>query len=170
MSRAFVRETDVPQLPDLPARAAPLPPGVRNYITAAGAQRLRAELTDLLTVRRPALIRAEPDDSDAKRELQTLDRRIRYLQEALRRAEIIAVDAAPPDVVRFGSAATVRESDGSETTYRIVGVDEADAEQNGISWLSPLAQALLNARVGARVTLRTPRGTRELEIRAIRAG
>lgn len=164
MSRAFVRESDVPQLLDLPPLASPLPPGVKNYLTAAGAARLRAELTTLFETQRPRLATAAPEDVDAKRELQLLDQRIRYLQESLRTAEVVALPAEPSDRVRFGATVTVRDAAGAESTYRIVGVDESDLDRGHVSWLSPLARALLNARVGDRVSLHTPRGARELTI------
>ena len=112
MSRAFVRESDVPQLPELPPQVSPLPPGAKNYLTPAGAEKLRGELTHLLEVRRPPLASAPPDDMDAKRELQVLDQRIRYLQESLRTAEVVA-PSAENDVVRFGANVTVREKNGA---------------------------------------------------------
>lgn len=167
MSRAFVRESDVPQLPDLPPLASPLPPGARNYLTPRGAQKLRDELAHLHDTERPRLAAAPTDDVDAKHELQVLDQRIRYLQESLRTADVTDVATGPTDVVRFGTTVTVREPDGSHTRYRIVGVDEADPAHNGISWLSPLARALLNAKLNDRVMFKAPRGARELEIIAI---
>jgi transcription elongation factor GreB len=168
MSRAFVRESDVPQLPELPPLVSPLPPGAKNLITPDGAQRLREELARLLETTRPPLAAAPADDLDAKHELQTVDQRIRYLRESLRTAEIIAPEGRQ-DAVHFGAAVTVRENNGAETRYRIVGVDETDLERNWISFLSPIARALLNARVGERVKLKAPRGERELEIVAISA-
>ena len=166
MSRAFVRESDVPQLPELPPKASPLPPGAKNYLTAGGAIRLRAELARLLETARPSLAAAPADDTDAKRELQLLDQRIRYLQESLRTADVVATAAGPTDIVRFGTTITVREK-GTDTRYRIVGVDETNLDRNWVSWLSPIARALLNARVGDRVQFKAPRGARELEIVAI---
>jgi transcription elongation factor GreB len=154
-------------VPELPAQAAALPPGAKNYVTPAGAERLRAELTHLLEVRRPPLAGAASDDLDAKRELQAVDRRIRYLQNGLRTAEVVAPSAGPMDVVRFGATVAVRDVNGDETLYRIVGVDEADASRDWISWVSPLARALMNARVGDKVTFQAPRGARVLEIRSI---
>ena len=167
MSRAFVRESDVPQLPELPPLVSPLPPGARNHITPRGAQRIREELTRLIEVERPRLASAPGDDIDAKRELQILDQRARYLQESLRTAEIAEITPGPTDVVRFGTTVTVRESDGTETQYRIVGVDETDLDHNDVSWLSPIARALLNARAGERVQFKAPRGMRELEVVSI---
>ena len=167
MSRAFVRESDVPQLPELPPQLSPLPPGAKNYLTAAGAEGLRAELARLRDAERPRLASAAPDDIDAKRELQVLDQRLRYLQESLRTAELVATVPGPTDTVRFGTTVTVREQNATETRYRIVGVDETDLDRNWVSWLSPIARALNNARVGERVKFKAPRGMRELEIVAI---
>jgi transcription elongation factor GreB len=164
MSRAFVRESDFPQLPELPPQLSPLPPGAKNYLTPGGAQRLRDELARLLTQERPPLAGAELDDTDAKRALQILDQRIRYLQESLRTAEVSPPPAAPIDTVVFGATVRVREKNGAETTYRIVGVDETDLERNWVSWLSPIARALLNTKLGQRVLFKAPRGTKELEI------
>lgn len=164
MSRAFVRESDFPSLPDLPPVVSALPPGARNYLTAGGAQRLRDELARLHATERPRLAAAPLDDTDAKRELQVLDQRIRALQESLRSAEIPALTPGPSDAVRFGTTVTVRETGDIETKYRIVGVDEIDLDRNWVSWLSPLARALQNARRGETVTLKTPRGARELQI------
>jgi transcription elongation factor GreB len=164
MSRAFVRESDVPQLPELPPLVSPLPPGAKNYLTPRGAERLREELARMADKERPRLAAAPADDVDAKRELQLLDQRIRYLQESLRTAEIVPATPGPTDVVRFGTTATVRENDGTESRYRIVGVDETDLDRNWVSWLSPIARALTNARLGQRVQFKAPRGMRELEV------
>ena len=164
MSRAFVRESDVPQLLELPPLVSPLPPGAKNYLTPAGARRLHAELTRLLETDRPRLASAPADDTDAKRELQILDQRIRYLQESLRTAEVAENPPGPVDVVRFGTTVTVREASGTETLYRIVGVDETDLERNHVSWLSPIARALMNAKRGDRIAFKAPRGLRQLEI------
>lgn len=167
MSRAFVRETDFDQLPDLPPPASALPPGAKNFLTAGGAKKLRDELAQKLNVERPKLASAPADDVDAKRELQALDQRIRYLQECLRTAEIPPRPEPPHEIVRFGATVTVREKEREER-YRLVGVDEADPERNHVSYLSPIARALLNAKRGARVQFKAPRGGRELEIVDIR--
>lgn len=167
MSRAFVRESDFPQLPELPPPVSPLPPGAKNYLTPAGAQRLRDELARLHDRERPRLAGAPADDVDAKRELQVLDQRIRYLQESLRTADVTEVTPGPTDIVRFGATVTVRETAGGETRYRIVGVDETDLDRNWVSWLSPIARALMNAKRGDRVHFKAPRGLRELKITAI---
>jgi transcription elongation factor GreB len=166
MSRAFVRESDFPQLPELPPQPSPLPPGARNFLTPQGAARLRAELAQRTDLERPKLVAAPGDDIDAKRELQILDQRIRYLQESLRTAEIVPPPEGQADAVKFGATVTVH--DGRETArYRIVGVDETDLDRGWVSWLSPIARALLNAKVGDRVRFKAPAGERVLEIRHI---
>ncbi len=149
-------------MPDLPPLASVLPAGAKNYITPDGAQRLRNELERLVREKRPSVSGA--DDSDAKRQLATLDQRIQRLEESLQSAEIVSPPGGDIDVVRFGATVTVREADGEESTYRIVGVDETDIDRGWVSWLSPIARALMNARAGDRVRFKIPSGETELEI------
>lgn len=163
MSKAFTREDDAADSTPLPPPVSSLPPGTKNYLTAAGAERLQGELDRLLTAERPPLA-ARSGDPETRRELQAVDQRIRYLQQSLRSAEVVAPRPEPGEIVYFGAEVTVREKDGTETSYRIVGVDEADPAERRISWRSPLAQALLNARIGDRVTFQAPVGRRELQI------
>jgi transcription elongation factor GreB len=167
MSKAFTRdENEGPEIPDVPPTASVLSPGSKNYITAQGAQKLRDELQKLVEVTRPELVDAR-DDPDAKRQLARLDQRIRQLEESLQAAEIVDPKAGPADVVRFGARVTVRESSGEETTYRIVGVDETDADNNWVSWMSPIAKALLNGKRGQRIRFKFPSGEETLEIEEI---
>ncbi|MEY2518538.1 MAG: transcription elongation factor GreB [Verrucomicrobiota bacterium] len=167
MSKAFTREDDsAPELPDLPPLTSTLAPGAKNYITPAGAGKLRDELQHLIEITRPALADSQ-DDPDAKRQLARLDQRIIQLQESLQLAEIVSAPTGPADVVRFGASVTVRESDGTETTYRIVGVDETDIDRNWISWMSPIAKALLNGKRGERIRFKFPSGEETLEIISI---
>lgn len=166
MSKAFLRESDFEIPPDIPQRAALLPAGVKNYLTEEGARRLQGELDHLLEVQRPALSAGTPDSED-RLELQRVDRRIRHLQNALRSAEIVSPSSSS-DHVRLGNIVTVQESGGDVATYRIVGVDEADLESDWISWRSPLAQALLDARPGDRITFTAPSGQRELRVLEVR--
>ena len=167
MSKAFTRdENEGPEIPDVPPTASVLSPGSKNYITAQGAQKLRDELQKLVEVTRPELVDAR-DDPDAKRQLARLDQRIRQLEESLQAAEIVDPKAGPADVVRFGARVTVRESSGEETTYRIVGVDETDADNNWVSWMSPIAKALLNGKRGQRIRFKFPSGEGTLEIEEI---
>jgi transcription elongation factor GreB len=164
MSKAFTREDD--EVPDDPVGFSPapmLPPGAKNFLTPDGAQRLRAELDRLAQEERPRLASAQ-DDLDAKRELQRLDQRIRYLRLSLVSAEVVPAPPPPHEQVRFGATVTVRDRLGAESRYRIVGVDEIDLERGWVSWLTPLARALHQARRGDRVAFKTPAGPQELEI------
>jgi transcription elongation factor GreB len=163
VSKAFVRESDdEPDPPPFPRAAPPLPPGAKNYLTAAGEHRLREELARLVGVERPRLLAATPD-SETKRELQVLQRRILHLEQVLRTAVVVA-PGGPDDRVRFGATVTVRSRDGGESDYRLVGTEETEVERGWVSWRSPLAQALLNARPGDRVVFASPSGPVELGI------
>ena len=164
MSRAFIRESDdQPEHPTL-ARRAPLPLDTQNCITPDGARRFHGELERLVQTERPRL--AAADDPDAKRQLQELNQRIDLLQQCLESAVVVP---PPTDTTRvqFGATVTVRDRDGEQTRYRIVGVDEADIDRGWVSWLSPLARALLNARLGEHVSFKSPAGMQELVIVAI---
>jgi transcription elongation factor GreB len=154
MSKAFTRESDDgPDLPGPIRPISPLPPGVKNYITAAGAEQLRAELARLAQAERPRPA--------------SLDQRIVQLEAALRSGVVVPVPEKPWDEVRFGATVTVRDRAGEESRYRIVGVDETDVDRDWVSWRSPIATALLNARIGQRVRFRVPAGEQELEVVAI---
>lgn len=168
MSKAFTREeNEGPDLPDLPPLTSTLAPGAKNYITAAGAQKLRDELRQLVEITRPGLAKSS-DDPDAKRQLARLDQRIMQLEESLQSSEIVAAPSGPADIVRFGATVTVRESDGNEVSYRIVGVDEIDLDRGWVSWVSPIAKALLNGKRGERIRFKFPSGEETLEILDIR--
>ena len=163
MSKAFTRESDdAPELPVRPRRPSPLPPGARNYLTADGAQGLREELNRLINIERPRL--AASDNDEGKRQLQSMDERIDYLQQTLGSAVVVNPPAVPDDQVRFGATVTVRNQCGEESRYRIVGMDETDIGRDWVSWLSPIAKALLNARVGQLVRIKLPGGEEQLEI------
>lgn len=164
MSKAFTRESDDDADDRPPARPiAALPPGAKNYLTASGARRLQDELDQLIQVERPRLV-AQGNEPDNRRTVQLCDQRIAQLQGTLASAEIVEPPLPPHDQVRFGATVTVREPDGELASYRIVGVNEVDFEQGSVSWLSPIARALLNARIGQRVHFRIPAGQQELEI------
>ena len=169
MSRAFVKESDAtPDEPDAPPASAQLPPGVKNYMTADGARRMREELERLAQVERPEAARGDPAAAETKRRLQQLDRRIGYLAECLRSAEVLDVASQAMDVVRFGATVTVRNREGIESTYRIVGVDEIDLARGWVSWRSPLAASLMGARAADSIVFRSP--TRDEQLRVTRIG
>ena len=167
MSKAFTRESDDADDQPLPARPnRNLPAGAKNYFTEAGAQQFRADLERLIQLERPALP-VSGDGGETKRQFQIIDQRIRQMQESLESAIVVPRPPPPWDQVKFGATVTVREAGGMQERYRIVGIDEADSDRDWVSWCSPIARALLNARLSQRVRLRVPVGERELEIVAI---
>ncbi len=178
MSKAFTRESD--NEVDEPEFQDRLPAGVKNYITPGGYRRLQAELDQLWKVERPALVQtvawaaSNGDRSEngdyiyGKKRLREIDRRVRFLRKRLEHAEVVdPARRGECDQVFFGASVTVCDDSGSESTYSIVGVDEADAGSGLISWVSPLARALLKLREGEVAMLRTPAGTQELEILSV---
>jgi transcription elongation factor GreB len=181
MNKAFVKESE-DEDDDLPD-AAQLPAGTRNYMTVAGHRRLRDELVHLVKVERPNLVQvvawaaSNGDRSEngdyiyGKKRLREIDRRIRYLTKRIESA--VVVDPAAQENIEqvfFGATVTIIDAEGGEASYQIVGVDEADAGQGRISWLSPLARALMKAREGDQVRFQSPAGWRVLEIIEIRYG
>jgi transcription elongation factor GreB len=165
MSKAFTRESDdAPDLPMAPRRS-PLPPGAKNYLTPAGERQLREELERLTQVERPPLARVT-DDSEVRRQLSVMDQRILDLQQTLQTAVVVPPPAPTENRVRFGATVTIRQR-GEEIRYRIVGVDEADLDRGWVSWLSPIAKALLNAETGQRVKFKFPSGEEDLEILSV---
>ena len=180
MSKAFVKETDEAEeeLPDAPGG---LPPGSKNYITPDGFRRLREELNHLSRTERPRVVetvawaagngdRSENGDYIyGKQRLREIDRRMRFLAKRLENAEIVdPARQSCPDQVFFGATVTYADEKGDERTVTIVGVDEIDADRGRVSWVSPIARALLKAREGDVVELRTPTGINRIEIIGIR--
>ena len=186
MNKAFTREdTPADEDDDTPV-ASPLPPGARNYMTPGGHARLARELDQLVSKERPELVatvawaagngdRSENGDYIyGKKRLREIDRRIRFLVRRLDDAEVVD-PAAPRDEdaesrIYFGATVTVANPQGIERTLSIVGIDEIDTQRGYISWISPMARALLKAREGDTVTLRTPGGVEELEVLSVRYG
>jgi len=190
MSKAFVNEDSAAEeelegeLEDAEGAAddegKALPRGGKNYITTKGLERLKAELHELLTVERPKIVETvawaagngdRSENADyiyGKRRLREIDRRVRFLQRRLDLAEVVDPTQQSGDKVLFGATVTVRNEDEIEKVYRIVGVDETDVKVGKISWVSPIGQALLQAREGDFVTLKTPKGEEELEIVKVR--
>lgn len=164
MSKAFTRESDELDVEPLVARpVSALPAGMKNYITADGAQRIRDELSRLME-ERPGLLTEANGSSDAKRQLQMLDQRIAQLQQSLQTAVVVPRPGHHEDRVKFGATVTVRERGGEQARYRIVGADEMDLDRNWISFFSPMARALMNAEVGQRIRIKLPAGQEELEV------
>ena len=184
MNKAFTRETDDAEDDDVPDSAPLLPAGTKNYMTPGGFARLKSELDRLLGIERPELVatiawaagngdRSENGDYIyGKKRLREVDRRIRFLIKRLDNAEVVDPTARPgaedEDRVYFGATIDVVNGKGEPRTVSIVGVDEIDTARGYISWVSPMARALIKAREGDTVTLQTPGGPEELEIAAVR--
>lgn len=185
MSKAFTREdsgadeTD-DELPDDQKSDPQVPQGTKNYMTPAGATRLREELHKLLHVDRPEMVRtvswaaSNGDRSEngdyiyGKRKLREIDRRIRFLTKRLDAAEVVDPAKQKGPSVLFGAHVQVEDEDGRLKEFQIVGIDEADVRAGKVSWISPMARALLNHREGETVTLRTPKGDEDLLIKRVR--
>ncbi|PXW86027.1 transcription elongation factor GreB [Nitrosomonas sp. Nm84] len=179
MSKAFTKESEDND-DDLDGTPK-LPQGVKNYITPNGHQRLKEEFDQLWKVERPELVKtitwaaSNGDRSEngdyiyGKRRLREIDRRLRFLSKRLDSAEVVdPARRGECDQVFFGATVTICNAKGEEHTYSIVGMDEVDPSSGRISWISPLAKALLKAREGDMVSLHTPVGLEELEVVEIR--
>ena len=179
MSKAFTRESDEAE-EDEAAPEVEQPQGVKNYITPAGYARMHAELKQLLDVERPETVRvvqwaaSNGDRSEngdyiyGKKRLREIDRRIRFLIKRLEIAEVVDSRGQEQERVFFGATVRVRDGAGRVRSVSIVGMDEVDPARGRVSWVSPIARALLKAREGDTVSLRTPSGAEELEIEEIR--
>ncbi len=181
MSKAFTRESDAADDLDDIEEANPIPAGSKNYMTPHGWRRMRDELSHLVKAERPEVTaivswaasngdRSENGDYQyGKKRLREIDRRIRYLTKRLENAEV--VDPAireETDQVFFAATVTYSNSAGEELTVRIVGIDETDHARGLISWISPVARALIKAREGDSVALVTPGGREEIDILEVR--
>jgi transcription elongation factor GreB len=184
MSKAFTSEEAAESDDGDIVEASPLPAGARNYMTPGGFARMRRELDMLVSKERPELVatvawaagngdRSENGDYIyGKKRLREIDRRIRFLVRRLDTAEV--VDPAMPrdddaaSRVYFGATVTVAGGTGGERTVSIVGIDEIDTARGYISWISPMARALLKAREGDTVSVHTPGGIEELDVVDVR--
>jgi transcription elongation factor GreB len=186
MNKAFVKESDAgldddeDDDPSVPA----LPQGTRNYMTTRGHVAMRAEFEHLVKIERPALVqvvswaagngdRSENGDYIyGKKRLREIDRRIRFLTKRLENAVVVdPTEQSNVEQVFFGATVTICDAagaDAAELSYQIVGIDEANASEGRISWISPLARALLKAREGDCVRFESPAGFREVEIVEVR--
>jgi transcription elongation factor GreB len=179
MSKAFTREEET-EFDDELEESSPLPTGSRNYMTPGGFARLKDELTRLTDKERPEVVATvawaasngdRSENADylyGKKRLREIDRRIRFLIKRLDRAEVVDPlarrDADNADQIFFGATVRVSNRSGEERTISIVGVDEIDTARGYISWVSPMARALIKSREGDSVTLNTPGGVEQLEI------
>lgn len=170
MSRAHIDEHAAAPEEEVAPLRIPLPPRARNYMTPEGAERQASELRSLQAGRRPALAvkaAAEPSPGPARRDLAEFDRRIAYLSRMQALLEVVDPATQQSDRVRFGATVTVRVSPGGERRLRIVGVDEVTPESGSVSWISPIARALMGARVGDKVRCELPAGPAGLEVLSI---
>lgn len=174
MSKAFTKESDADE--DEVA-LSPLPAGGKNYITPAGYGRLRAELLGLIDSERPKIVeivhwaasngdRSENGDYHyGKKRLREIDRRIRFLTQRLEIAQITEPSVhRGKDQVFFGATVGYIDQEGLHHQVTILGIDEADTLVGQISWVSPVARALVKSKVGDEVNLITPNGTQVLEV------
>jgi transcription elongation factor GreB len=186
MDKAFTEEPDdESDEPDAAEQAALAKvAGVKNYITPDGLQRLKDEHRFLLTRERPAVTRVvtwaagngdrseNADYQYGKRRLREIDRRIRFLTKRIDAAEIVDPEAprsgAAATRVFFGATVRYANASGTERVVSVVGLDEVDLDRNHISWVSPLARALMKSGAGDRVVLHAPSGTEPLQILEVR--
>ena len=162
MNKAFTKETEAEEA--LPEFVDALPPGMKNYMTPEGAERLQDELAKLRDVERPRLVQAKAD-APAKKRLREVDQRIQYIHQRLQITEVVDQRRRENrDEVYFGASVTYADGAGEEHTVRIVGVDEARLELGEVSWVSPIARTLNGAGEGDVVKLFSPSGIEELEI------
>jgi transcription elongation factor GreB len=154
VSRAFVDESASESREEgAPELKIPLPPGAKNYVTPEGARRLRAELAELGAAPLPRL--------------REVERRIEYLTRMAAIMEVVIPGEKPPERVMFGAAVTVREEGQGERTWRIVGVEESDPARGWVSWVSPLARAMMGKKPGDTVKVALPAGESRLTIISI---
>ena len=165
MSRAFVKESDDDLVAgELPER--PLPPHP-NYVTPRGLELLQARVREL-TERHEQLKREVEENSEARQKLREIDRDLRYFRSQLERAAVVDTTNQPREQVHFGALVTIEDDEGGQQEFTIVGDDEADVAAGKISWASPLAHAMIGARVGDTVVWRRPAGEAEVSIIDIR--
>jgi transcription elongation factor GreB len=181
MSKAFTKESDGDDDDDLPEDMGGLPATAKNYMTPEGFERMRDELNQLMRKERPEVVKVvtwaagngdRSENGDyiyGKKRLREIDRRVRYLSKRLANAEVVdPAKRAKTDQVFFGATVTTANTRNEERTVKIVGVDEVDLAKGHVSWISPIAKALMRAQEGDVVKLRTPAGVEELEIVAVK--
>jgi transcription elongation factor GreB len=181
MSKAFTKESDGDDEDDLPEDTAGLPMTAKNYMTPAGFARMRGELDSLMRKERPEVVKtvtwaaSNGDRSEngdyiyGKKRLREIDRRVRYLSKRLANSEVVDPLKRPKtEQIFFGATVTYANGRGEERTIKIVGVDEVELDKGHVSWISPIAKALLRAEEGDVVKMRTPQGVEDIEIVEVR--
>jgi transcription elongation factor GreB len=181
MSKAFTKESDGDDEDDLPDDIGGLALTAKNYMTPEGFARLRGELDSLMRKERPEVVKtvtwaaSNGDRSEngdylyGKKRLREIDRRVRYLSKRLANSEVVDPAKRPKtEQVFFGATVTYANEKGEERTVKIVGVDEVELDKGHVSWISPIAKALLRAEEGDVVKLRTPQGVEDIEIVTVR--
>jgi transcription elongation factor GreB len=177
MSKAFTKESDGDDEDDLPEEIGGLPVSAKNYMTPAGFERMRDELNALMRKERPEVVKVvtwaagngdRSENGDyiyGKKRLREIDRRVRYLSKRLANAEVVdPAKRTTTEQVFFGATVTYANGRGEERTIKIVGVDEVELDKGHVSWISPIAKALLRAEEGDTVKMRTPAGVEDIEI------
>jgi transcription elongation factor GreB len=177
MNKAFVKESTDNDDDDLESGHPEIPAGAKNYITPAGYERMRSELLHLIDEDRPEVVKlvswaaSNGDRSEngdyiyGKRRLREIDRRIRFLTKRLDLAEVVDSSRQESvDQVFFGATVEYGTEDGESHTVTIVGIDEVDLDVGHVSWVSPVARALLKAKIGDQVTLYTPTGPQPIDV------
>ena len=181
MNKAFVKESTDSDDDDLETGHPEIPAGTKTYITPAGYERMRGELLHLIDDERPEVVKlvswaaSNGDRSEngdyiyGKRRLREIDRRIRFLTKRLDLAEVVDSSRQESiDQVFFGATVEYGTGDGETHTVTIVGIDEVDLDRGHVSWISPIARALLKAKVGDQVTLHTPAGPETIDVLDVR--
>ena len=181
MSKAFTKEDDGADEDDLPEESGGLPLAAKNYMTPAGFARMREELDGLMRKERPEVVKvvswaaSNGDRSEngdyiyGKKRLREIDRRVRYLSKRLANAEVVdPARRGKIEQVFCGATVTYANGRGEERTIKIVGVDEVALDKGHVSWISPIAKALLRAEEGDVVKMRTPQGVDDIEVIEVR--
>jgi transcription elongation factor GreB len=184
MNKAFVKESDSEEHDTgSNGNQSILPPNTKNYMTPHGHRKLREEFEHLVKVERPDIVKVvswaagngdRSENGDyiyGKKRLREIDKRIRFLTKRLDSAEVVdPSQQVNLEQVFFGATVTICDNDSAEAIYRIVGIDEANVGEGKISWISPLARALMKAREGDLVRFESPSGMREIEVVEIHYG
>lgn len=178
MSKAFTKEDD-DSGDDLPEIENSIVPGGKNYITPQGAEKLRSEFKELKCKERPEVTRVvswaagngdrseNADYQYGKKRLREIDRRLRFLAKRIESAEVIDPEKITVTYVQFGATVEIEFEDGRQRKYSIVGMDEADVSSGKISWLSPIARALMGTSEGDSVTFSAPGGQQEISVLSV---